>query len=223
MRVDVPVIASQRLARLGGAIALVIFVSLAVGVATDDPRIAAMDLAAANWMHPWLAPATTAVMLATTALGSPSFVLTACVLLGIWLTYRRRWSSLIVLCLCVPGGMLVNVTVKQLLHRARPRIDPVITIPTFSFPSGHTLASTLFFGLLAVYGFRCCAYGPSRVAMLVAATLIVLAIAASRIYLGVHYLSDVTAGAMEGLVWLVLCVTTADRRLPAWVPSRSSP
>lgn len=210
------VIASRRLVWVGGVLALFSFGALAVGVAMSDPGVAAMDLAAAQWIYPWRSPATTAVMLVITALGSPTSVLTGCALLGIAFAYRRQWPSLIVFVLCVPGGMLANVIIKQLLHRHRPALDPVMTLPTFSFPSGHTLGSTLLIGLLVVYELRRGPHARSRVAVILAATLLVSAIAASRIYLGVHYLSDVTAGAMEGLAWLLLGVSAADRWLPGW-------
>ncbi|MEP6657434.1 MAG: phosphatase PAP2 family protein [Betaproteobacteria bacterium] len=208
---------------VAGILALFIFGAVAAAVATGDPRVAAMDLAAAQSIYPWRSAATTAAMLVITALGSPASVLTACALLGIAFAYQRRWPALIVFSLCVPGGMLMNVIIKQLLHRHRPALDPVIALSTFSFPSGHTLGSTLLIGLLVVHALRRRPHPRSRVAVIVilAATLVVSAVAASRIYLGVHYLSDVTAGAMEGLAWLVLGVSVADRWLPGWASPSS--
>ncbi|WP_395406963.1 phosphatase PAP2 family protein [Pseudoduganella sp. UC29_106] len=81
--------------------------------------------------------------------------------------------------------------------------EPLLTLATYSFPSGHTVAATLFYGLLACY----LVMRGRRWLPVAGATLMVLLVACSRMYLGVHYLSDVLAAVAEGVAWLAICVT----------------
>ena len=118
---------------------------------------------------------------------------------------------LLTLLMAVPGGMLLNVLLKSVFQRARPHFDdPLLILDSYSFPSGHTVAATLFYGVLAAYlislpGMR---WG-RRLAAALSAVLMVALVALSRVYLGVHYLSDVLAGAAEGCAWLTVCVTAS--------------
>lgn len=115
--------------------------------------------------------------------------------------------------LTVGGGMLLNVLLKNVFQRARPTFDnPILTLTSYGFPSGHTMLATTLYGAL-------CAFIVSRVrgwfwrfvAIAAAASLIGL-VGFSRIYLGAHYLSDVLAAIVEGLAWLTLCLTATQTR-----------
>jgi undecaprenyl-diphosphatase len=126
-------------------------------------------------------------------------VLVAAGLVALFLGTRHDWRSARAL-LVVPAGMLLNVGVKHVFHRARPHWDDaLVQLTTYSFPSGHAVASTVFWGM-------CCAlvFAHTRsllwraIAVLVAAVMIVL-VCFSRVYLGAHYPSDVTAGVALGL------------------------
>jgi undecaprenyl-diphosphatase len=107
--------------------------------------------------------------------------------------------------------MLLNVGLKHIFHRARPHFDdPLLTLATYSFPSGHTASATVLYGLLACY---LVAHSRSRarsVAIVAAAACMVGLVALSRMYLGVHYLSDVLAAAAEGCAWVATCVTAVS-------------
>ena len=75
-------------------------------------------------------------------------------------------------------------------------------------PSGHTVAATLLYGVLACYFTRRAHSWGARAAIIAAACAMVLLVAGSRLYLGAHYLSDVMAGMLEGCAWLAICVTS---------------
>jgi undecaprenyl-diphosphatase len=108
--------------------------------------------------------------------------------------------------------MLLNVVVKQTFERARPLAEnPVITLTTYSFPSGHAAASTIFAGLLCVLVFRSRSGKTDKALVFVAATIWVGMVCASRVYLGLHYVSDVLAGVMEGVAWLALSTLLLER------------
>jgi undecaprenyl-diphosphatase len=109
--------------------------------------------------------------------------------------------------MAVPGGMLVNTVIKELVRRARPAWDdPILTLSSTSFPSGHAAGATLFYGFVAafvVWNTK----GPWRhIVAVICCVVMVALVGFSRIYLGVHYLSDVLGAVSISLVWLVLCL-----------------
>jgi membrane-associated phospholipid phosphatase len=129
----------------------------------------------------------------------------------------RYW--LLVLALSVPGGMLLNALIKYAFHRQRPSFDdPLVTLTTFSFPSGHTMGATVFYGTLAAYLLTRIASTTMQVLVLAVALLLIALTALSRVYLGAHYLSDVLAAAALGVAWVTLCLiatATLQRRKAA--------
>jgi undecaprenyl-diphosphatase len=132
-------------------------------------------------------------------------------LLGWWLHRQRERYWLLALAVTVPGGMLLNTVLKFVFHRARPHFDhPLLELSTYSFPSGHAVHATLVYGLLACYLVPRARTRPRQAAIVVAACLLVALVALSRMYLGVHYLSDVLAAIAEGCAWLAVCVTAVS-------------
>ena len=182
------------------------FAVIAHSVMTTAP-IMKQDLQVSVWLHTHNNPVFMAFLYAITQLHSPVGTTVLAVLLAIWLwrVGHRYWT--LSLALAVPGGMLMNTIVKELVHRARPTWDdPILTLSSASFPSGHTAGATLFYGFIAaflVWNIK----GPwSRAVAVIGCTLMVALVGFSRIYLGVHYLSDVLAAISMSLVWLVLCL-----------------
>lgn len=105
-------------------------------------------------------------------------------------------------------GMLLNALMKLAFHRARPLFDdPLLTLTSYSFPSGHVEASTIFYGLGVVWVFGQTRALHWRVLAVTAAALAIVLVALSRMYLGVHYLSDVSAAFAEGVAWVALCLS----------------
>jgi undecaprenyl-diphosphatase len=116
------------------------------------------------------------------------------------------------------GALVLDGTLKLLFHRARPEPFFGMVAPTsYSFPSGHALYSVRFYGTLAVItGTRLRSLTVRLIGWVVAVSLILL-IGISRIYLGVHYPSDVLAGYMTAFIW-VMAVTFGDHWLRRHVP-----
>jgi undecaprenyl-diphosphatase len=113
-----------------------------------------------------------------------------------------RWRRAAVwLLVTLLGALILDVTLKLAFHRARP--NPFFgPIPdTYSFPSGHSLFSFCFYGVLAGLLADRARSVSLRVVIWAIAALLVLAIGVSRIYLGVHYPSDVLAGYLVGTIW----------------------
>lgn len=107
-------------------------------------------------------------------------------------------------------GASINYILKQLFQRQRPDLLKLVEISGYSFPSGHSMSSVIFYGFII---FLCLKYAKHWSKYLAAAilSLLVFMIGISRIYLGVHYASDVLGGFIIGLAWLVFYIRLAER------------
>jgi membrane-associated phospholipid phosphatase len=118
------------------------------------------------------------------------------------------------LALSVPGGALLNEVLKYAFHRARPRLEhPLVQLPSYSFPSGHALAATVFYGFAAILLWSYIVPRVWRIVIGTAIVVVILMVGLSRVYLGAYYPTDVLAGFIEGLAWLsfVGMITNRDR------------
>lgn len=137
----------------------------------------------------------------------------AALTLWFWRIRARVWLEAVLL--AVPGVMLLNAGLKQIFARHRPYFaDPWTSLTSYSFPSGHVSQSTVFYGLLAAWLCVRCSGQRSRVLFVMAASLMVVAVAVSRLYLGAHYLTDVLAAFFEGIGWLAVCRIVCAWRHP---------
>ena len=194
-----------------GAILLIgaswLFGGIAEDVVHGDP-LTVIDLQVAQWFHAHSTALVTRAMLILTHLHDPLPVTLYVVLLAAYLAWRHNWYWLIGVGLTVPLGMLLNVSMKYAFRRARPSFeDPLLALTTYSFPSGHVAGATLFYGVMAAMVISRTPVWRWRVMAFLAAITMVTLVALTRVYLGVHYLSDVLAAFAEGVAWLTLCLT----------------
>jgi membrane-associated phospholipid phosphatase len=129
--------------------------------------------------------------------------------------WRKRWlGDLLLLVLAAVGAEVITVGLKEGFQRERPFFsDPLATERTFSFPSGHASVSLAVYGTLGYIAARHLQSRRAQLLALVSAAVLVLLIGFSRLYLGVHYLSDVVAGYSIALAWVALCVVLLQLRL----------
>lgn len=174
-------------------------------------RIHRFDLQVAHALHAHAMPELTQLMLLVTHLHGLVGVSVLGLLLGVYFAWKKAPYWLLTTALAIPGGLLLNVLLKYTYMRARPSSDDaILTLATYSFPSGHTAAATLLYGIIAAYLMcltpRFCVRG----AIAAAAALMVALVGASRVYLGVHYASDVLAAVVESCGWLAVCITASS-------------
>ncbi len=161
------------------------------------------DSAVRNLIHGFSSPSLTAVMRAFTTVGNMGAVIAISATVCAVLWFRRRMEDALFLLLAISGGVFLMWVLKLLFHRQRPAPYFGITVPSdYSFPSGHALVAVCFYGMLAqiLVTHR---PGASRSAIWTVAALMALGVGLSRIYLGVHYPSDVLAGYLAATVWVV--------------------
>ncbi|MES2320331.1 MAG: phosphatase PAP2 family protein [Pseudomonadota bacterium] len=171
-------------------------------------HITLIDQQVADWFHGHAASGWTPFMLFVTHWHAPAGVLAMSFMLAIYFHVRRARYWLASLALAVPGGLLLNVLLKYIFQRARPSFgNPLLTLDSFSFPSGHTSGAVLFYGVFAAYLVCATRPWPLRAVQVGAALGMVALVALSRVYLGVHYLSDVLAAMAVSGAWLATCIT----------------
>ncbi|HEY1437259.1 MAG TPA: phosphatase PAP2 family protein [Casimicrobiaceae bacterium] len=182
-----------------------LFLVIALAIALSAP-LAALDTSAGRWLHVRATPLVSNAMAVVSFLGAPTTLTIVAVGGSLLLLYRRRRTEAAVLSIVVLGGNLLNFCLKHLIQRGRPVFDdPIFSLPTYSFPSGHAMASTVFYGLLAIYALANARQRYAAYFAIAAAVFMVALVSFSRVYLGLHYLSDVMAGIAEGIAWLAFC------------------
>jgi undecaprenyl-diphosphatase len=173
--------------------------------------LATMDRRAADALHQLVTPELTHALRAVTFVGSVGFVAgLSCCAAGV-LLWRRSYYYLLTLALTMLGGSALNIALKHLFHRQRPLLqNPIVTLASYGFPSGHTMGTTMFWGCLAIFAARAIRSGLARALPFGAAALWVAIIGATRIYLGAHYFTDVIGAIAAGVAWLALCWTAVE-------------
>ncbi|MET0832660.1 MAG: phosphatase PAP2 family protein, partial [Actinomycetota bacterium] len=190
---------------LGLIFAAALGFGLIADMVTTQTGLYRLDASAAAWGADHATPLSTRVLGLVTWLGATVTVLAVTVALGglDWLR-RRRLAVLAFMLTVVVGQNLIANTVKQLVDRERPPVPHLAPATGFSFPSGHTAAAAATWAAVALVVGR---GRPLRVKAWLAAgaALITVAVAASRVLLGVHWLTDVIGGAALGFGWFVVC------------------
>lgn len=183
------------------------------------PRaVLALDHHVANWFHQRLTPAFVRVLLDLSEPGSGLWIGVALAVAVLFLLHRRRWRGLILTLLAIPGGMLLGEAVKLLVHRHRPFVaGPFVDWSGYSFPSGHTIGATLLYGSLLLAVTPMLDRVRWRLLAGAAAAAVVASVAFSRVALGAHYLSDVLAAMLLGVLWLGICSVAVGVARP-WGP-----
>ena len=179
-------------------LAALAFAHIAEDYLTDDP-LARWDVRFARWLALERSDLGTEFFRVITFLGSPASALAVSAVVCAVLYRRRLLVQAALLPLVLAGAELLNLGLKLAFHRPRPEVA-FVTIDTYSFPSGHAMVSSAAYGALAYIAWPYLRSSRQRVLLVVGTSVFVALICFSRLYLGVHYLSDVLAGAAGGRV-----------------------
>lgn len=189
--------------------------SLFLGVTEDivnSPLIAATDIRIDNLLAAFHSPALIKIFLWITLLGKWQvvFVFAAASITLFWIWGKKLYIAPFLI--SIAGSQIFVSLAKLIFHRPRPEVAVYIE-HSFSFPSGHAAISVAFYGFLAYALTRKVKKRKHKISILFAALLIISAIGFSRLYLGVHYPSDVWGGYLLGLIWLIFAISLCERIL----------
>ena len=165
----------------------------------------ALDEVILLWIHQFSTPWLDQAMLVVTQLGNPGVVVPLTFIGLSWLLWQRRWRIAAIFALNCIGGAVLSTGLKVFFGKPRPQLWPqLITETTYSFPSGHAL------GAMVLYGFSSYLlaqqFPRQRKRIFGLATLLIGGIGFSRLYLGVHWPTDVIAGYSVGFLWISVCI-----------------
>lgn len=194
------------------AICLWFFAALAHEVLTEQ-EFTLIDNSVAADLHRYATPLATQFFVIVSAFGFQILYLAA-IGVGLYFLVKRAWLRLSLWIAALVGGQMLNLLLKDWFARPRPFFnDPLAVAAFYSFPSGHATMSLIAYGLIAYFLWSSVPTSyphlPRRLAT-VALILLILLIGLSRLYLGVHYFTDVIAGFAAGGLWLSFCITAAS-------------
>lgn len=190
-------------------IAAVLFAEVAERLG-DGRRLGRIDQAIADALHASVSRSTLQVFAWVTRLADVTTLTVLGAVVAVALVALRRHRLALAWVFAVIGNALLNLTLKAVFARMRPVHDHgLVYEPGFGFPSGHTSGSVVAYGMLAYVLVRLL---PSRwhLPVVLVATALSFATGCSRLFLQVHFASDVVAGFASGLAWLVVCITSVE-------------
>ena len=195
-----PMLETVTLVSLGVAVlSLFLFAWIAENVSHD--RTANFDHSVRMGIHEYASPGLTKAMIAISFVGGDGLTIAAILAVMVFLYFHWRRATLW-LVVTILGALVLDLTLKYAFHRARPTPFFAALPRTYSFPSGHALFSFCFYGVLAGLLAGRTRSRVARVLIWTLAAILVAAIGLSRIYLGVHYPSDVIAGYLTATLWV---------------------
>jgi len=205
-----------------------VFAGVTEDVIHHDP-LTQFDVALLDWLHARATATGYAVFNAISLLGSPVTLTILALAVALLLAARRELIVLAGWLAAFAGGGLLDVVLKLVIRRPRPPgAAAFLQHFSWSFPSGHAMASLIGYGMLAyVLTLLWIHRRSAQIAVVLGAALLIIAIGFSRLYLGVHYFSDVVGGYAAGVLWLSACVSGLEvargwrAGLPSAAPSKA--
>ena len=202
--------------------ALWLFGGVTEDVVHHDP-LTQLDLQIAEWFRSHATHALDRLATAISIVGAPAVVAAIGLTVTLVLLVQRRWIVTLAWVVAFAGSGILDWSLKRIIQRPRPTGSEAFLYGTsFSFPSGHALGSLVVYGMLAYLVVAFIVHSRrARLGVSALAAFLVAAIGLSRLYLGVHYLSDVIGGFAVATVWLSVCVsgleiTLGQRGLYPW-------
>ncbi|CAN1211502.1 Phosphatidic acid phosphatase type 2/haloperoxidase domain-containing protein [Tumidithrix helvetica PCC 7403] len=169
------------------------------------PNLYPTEVEILQWIHHFTNPFLDALMLLVTKLSNPEVAISVGLVTLVTLLIRQAHLEARIFTIAGLGAIFLNRGLKPVFARLRPDLYPqIIQENSFSFPSGHALGTVVLYGaiayLLAKY------YPHYRIWIYLLVAILVMAVGLSRLYLGVHWPTDVLAGWAIGLLWLITCI-----------------
>jgi len=164
-----------------------------------------IDTLVLNFIYSFRDPLLTNIMHFVSFLGG-EFTLLSATIIVVLLAFKKHKKEAVLFAFTVFFGYVFNNLVKHLLKVPRPDIDPLSPAGFYSFPSGHAMNSLIFYGLLAYFTFHFTRNRGLGVLVSMLSIILIILIGFSRLYLGLHYPSDVIGGFIAGFWWLTTAI-----------------
>lgn len=201
---ELPYYITIAIALLFFVIALKGFIELTDELAENE--LGEFDTTITEWVIGFRADGLTTYFRFMTDMGDRYAYVIITVLLGAYFFVRHRnWKFVAQTVAVLLLATLSNILIKGVINRQRPTLEHLVTVNTLSYPSGHSMSAMAFYGFLIYLCTQMKMPTLARIPLMILLMVIILSIGVSRIYLGVHFPSDVAAGFLGGLIWVALC------------------
>jgi membrane-associated phospholipid phosphatase len=187
------------------------FLDLAERVRSHSPRLQAFDTRIHDWAVGRREDEATLFFDAMSAIGGPAGLTIIASIVTALLLWKRRFWWIGYLAATAGGGALLDAELKRYFARSRPDVaEMLMRASGYSFPSGHAMGSTVVFAALSYLAVRALPRWWQRAAVISLAWSLILSVSLSRVYLGVHWISDVTAGIVGGVLWVTVATVAFE-------------
>ena len=173
--------------------------------------LANYDSAITDYVISYRSPTLTSYFKFVTNVGDTyGYLIVLGVFLVVSLLVFKRWKYVAQATLVLALATVSNMILKRFIDRARPGIEHLVSVETLSYPSGHAMSAMAFYGFLIFLVTKFKIQKIIKYVLIIVLVLLILSIGISRIYLGVHFPSDVAGGFIAGFIWVVFCVLIFD-------------
>ncbi len=186
-------------------IALCVFLFTIIAIFVNSKALKQFDTAIIESIQGMISAPLTTFFLAVTFIGSVKGVSIITIIFFCYLFYRRNYLYGLYLIISVGvGAGILNKLLKAFFQRERPDMLRIVSESGFSFPSGHAMGSVILFGGIALILYKMNGMVKLTIVCMVMAATLIIIIGLSRIYLGVHYPTDIIAGYVAGVIWVTI-------------------
>ncbi|WP_235988977.1 phosphatase PAP2 family protein [Aquibacillus kalidii] len=194
-----------------GIISMFTYLFIEIGEELLETEIKSFDSSIINFLKTIETDNLDQIMIIVTELGSVWFLtsMSILVIILLWFRGKDKWG-IAAFVAANAGGALITKILKEFYDRGRPSINPEIDAIGFSFPSGHSMGSFIFYGFVIYLIFRSRRSLHFKWCFSIVSGSLIFLIGFSRIYLGAHYPSDVIAGFLAGATWMLLCILALE-------------
>lgn len=182
-----------------------IFVELTDTLPTEGLK--AYDQNVTEFVTSFRRPALTNYFIAVTEIGDLyGYIVVLAITILVSLLVFKRWKYVVQISLVLILSAVSNLVLKRFIDRARPDIDHMVIVKTLSYPSGHAMSAIAFYGFVMYLFYKYIKNIYVKILAMFLTAVLILSIGISRIYLGVHFPSDILGGYIAGFIWVVFCI-----------------
>ena len=200
-----PYIITAFLSSIVVIVSIILFVKFTHGMMSELFESYDKSISEYVWTHK--SAFLTDYMVAVTEIGDVmGYVIALGFLIVVFLVAFKHWKYIAQLGLVLILALSSNILLKEIINRSRPLGEHMVTVKTLSYPSGHAMVSMAFYGFLIYLIAYFKINKALKIGLITILAILILSIGISRIYLGVHYPSDVLGGYIAGIMWVTFCV-----------------
>lgn len=200
-----PYIISIILALIVVVVGINVFIELTNTLNSD--LITKYDAAITKYVTSFRTPQLNKILQFITNLGDLYGYIVITTICSLWFYFKfKNWKYVLQLVFVIIVSGLSNLALKEVINRARPTAEHLVSVETLSYPSGHAMSAMAFYGFLIYLFYFLKINKWLKASLIILCSFLIVSIGISRIYLGVHFPSDIAGGIIAGTIWVMFCI-----------------